>query len=143
VLAAAEVPASRRSIRLELHVAGGDGAPSFIVHADEEAIRQAVSNLVDNAVAHSPDGGVVRVVIERSADAVDLHVEDHGSGIPADAIERVFERFYRVDAARSRARGGTGIGLSIVKHVAQAHGGSVSVASTVDVGSTFTLRLPV
>jgi two-component system sensor histidine kinase SenX3 len=102
-----------------------------------------VANLVDNAIAHSDDAGIVRVTLSSDGETVVIDVTDQGSGIPADALERVFERFYRVDAARSRARGGTGIGLSIVKHVAQAHGGSVAVRSTLGVGSTFELRLPV
>ena len=143
VLAAAESTAGRRDIVLELAVETVEGAPTFTVLGDEEALRQAIGNLVDNAVAHSDEGGVVRVGLARAGEVVRIAVQDTGSGIPADAVERVFERFYRVDAARSRARGGTGIGLSIVKHVAQAHGGSVAVESEVGVGSTFTLALPV
>ncbi len=143
VLAAAESTAEARDIVLELGIETVEGAPSFTIQGDEEAIRQAVSNLVDNAVAHSRDGESVRVSIARHGDMVEIRVVDRGTGIPAEALERVFERFYRVDAARSRERGGTGIGLSIVKHVAQAHGGSVGVASRLDHGSTFTLRLPV
>ncbi len=143
VLAAAESTAGRRDIVLELAVETVEGAPTYGVLGDEEAMRQALGNLVDNAVAHSDEGGAVRVGLSRAGDVVRIAVQDTGSGIPADAVERVFERFYRVDAARSRARGGTGIGLSIVKHVAQAHGGSVAVDSEVGVGSTFTLSLPV
>lgn len=143
VLAGAESTAEAREIVLELGVETLAGAPSYTIDGDEEALRQAVSNLVDNAIAHSHDGGSVRVSLARHGDVVEVSVRDTGTGIPPEALERVFERFYRVDAARSRARGGTGIGLSIVKHVAQAHGGSVGVASRVDEGSTFTLRLPV
>ncbi len=143
VLAAAETSAARREIVLELGVESVEGAPTFTVQGDEEALRQAIGNLVDNAVAHSEDGGSVRVGLAREGDVVRIAVHDHGSGIPEDAVERVFERFYRVDAARSRARGGTGIGLSIVKHVAQAHGGSVTVSSVLGEGSTFTLAVPV
>ena len=143
VLAAAESAAGRREIVLELAVETVDGAPTFTVQGDEEALRQALGNLVDNAVAHSDEGGTVRVGLARSGNVVRIAVQDTGSGIPDEAVERVFERFYRVDAARSRARGGTGIGLSIVKHVAQAHGGSVAVDSELGVGSTFTLALPV
>jgi len=71
-----------------------------------------------------------------------INVRDQGLGIPHEHLDRIFERFYRVDKARSRERGGTGLGLAIVKHIAQVHGGQVSVASTVGQGSTFTLRLP-
>lgn len=143
ILAAADAAAGRHEITLEVEIASTDGAPQFTVEGDEEALRQALSNLVDNAIAHSDDGASVRVALERVGDIVDVRVIDQGAGIPEEAQERIFERFYRVDAARSRARGGTGIGLSIVKHVAQAHGGSVSVASDMGRGSTFTLRLPV
>jgi two-component system phosphate regulon sensor histidine kinase PhoR len=143
VLAAAEAGATRRSIELVLRLDVGDAPARFTIEADEEAVRQAVSNLVDNAVAHSPESARVEVVLARVGEVVELEVRDHGSGIPPEAIERVFERFYRVDAARSRERGGTGIGLSIVKHVAQAHGGTVAAESELGVGSTFTLRLPV
>jgi two-component system phosphate regulon sensor histidine kinase PhoR len=143
VLAAADATAGRRDVVLELGVGSVEGAPHFPVDGDEEALRQAVANLVDNAIAHSDEGGIVRVTLALDGDHVVVDVTDQGSGIPPESLERVFERFYRVDAARSRARGGTGIGLSIVKHVAQAHGGSVAVRSEPGVGSTFELRLPV
>jgi two-component system phosphate regulon sensor histidine kinase PhoR len=146
VLAAAEGSATSRQVRLELAadgVADAHAAPALTVDGDEEALRQAIANLVDNAVAHSEAGGRVRVALAVEAGVVSLTVQDEGAGIPPEALERVFERFYRVDEARSRARGGTGIGLSIVKHVAQAHGGSVGVSSELGAGSTFELRLPV
>jgi signal transduction histidine kinase len=73
---------------------------------------------------------------------IEIFVRDDGPGIPAEALERVFERFYRVDKARSRETGGTGLGLSIVRHVAERHGGTVEVTSTLGAGSTFTVRLP-
>ncbi|MCW2925308.1 MAG: hypothetical protein JWM98_2712 [Thermoleophilia bacterium] len=133
--------AARREVRLELEMRVDDGR-ELVVEADEEALRQALGNLVHNAIAHSDPGSRVLVELWRDGAFLLIAVTDEGTGIPAEALERVFERFYRVDAARSRARGGTGIGLSIVKHVAQAHGGSVTVASTPGAGSTFTLRLP-
>ena len=132
--------AAPRSIALEASTSDGD---PFVVDADAEAIRVALDNLVDNAIAHSEDGSTVRVVLTRDASTIRIDVVDDGTGIPIDALDRVFERFYRADADRSRARGGTGIGLSIVKHVAQAHGGSVSATSEPGVGSTFSLVLPV
>lgn len=143
VLAAADNHASNRGVVLSLVVESVEGAPSFELYADEEALNQAVTNLVDNAVAHSESGGSVQVFLSQDHGEIRICVQDDGPGIPSDALDRVFERFYRVDAARSRARGGTGIGLSIVKHVAQAHGGSVVVRSQIGVGSTFTLILPV
>ena len=103
----------------------------------------AVDNLVANAINYSPDGS--RVGIGATLDpsgVVEIAVTDQGYGIPDDELDRVFERFYRVDPARSRRTGGTGLGLAIVKHVVQNHGGDVRVWSQVGKGSTFTLRLP-
>lgn len=138
VLAAAVDTAASRSVRLEHQ---HSGSPATVI-GDEEALRQAVANLVDNAVVHSPAGSTVQVAVVGGVDDVTLDVVDTGVGIPEADLERVFERFYRVDAARSRERGGTGIGLSIVKHVALAHGGQVTVSSELGLGSTFSLRLP-
>ncbi len=109
-------------------------------HADEVAL--ALGNLVSNAVAYSPDHSRVVVTAKPGETTVDLSVTDQGIGIPADEIDRIFERFYRVDPARHRSTGGTGLGLSIVKHVAASHGGDVRVWSVEGQGSTFTLELP-
>lgn len=103
----------------------------------------AVRNLVANGIRYSTEGDRVRVGLVIERDSVRLFVEDTGAGIPRRSINRVFERFYRVDVARSRETGGTGLGLAIVKHVAEAHGGSVSVDSELGVGSTFHIVLPV
>ncbi|MCW2928194.1 MAG: hypothetical protein JWM86_2162 [Thermoleophilia bacterium] len=144
VLVAAEATAAAGRVALALEAPEPSGPGSeLVVEGDEEALRQAIANLVDNAIAHSHDEGTVTVALERRGAGLTIAIRDDGHGIPTDALERVFERFFRVDAARSRARGGTGIGLSIVKHVAQAHGGSVSVVSELEAGSTFTLHLPV
>jgi two-component system phosphate regulon sensor histidine kinase PhoR len=107
-----------------------------------DQIEQVVLNLVDNAVKYTPSGGsvVVRVRIE-GARAV-LSVTDTGIGILQEHLPRVFERFYRVDKARSRQSGGTGLGLAIVKNIVEAHGGSVSAESEYNTGSTFTMALP-
>jgi signal transduction histidine kinase len=95
-----------------------------MVVGDEERLRQLIGNLVENALRHASDrDGAVRVRVSRKPPNVLLEVEDDGPGIPEGALERVFDRFYRVDRGRSRARGGTGLGLSIVRHVAEAHGG--------------------
>ena len=102
----------------------------------------ALANLIDNAVKFSDPGGPVEVRIAERDGWVDLVVEDHGVGIPRRDLDRVFERFYRVDQARSRETGGTGLGLAIVRHVATNHGGDVLVQSEEGVGSTFTLRIP-
>jgi len=112
------------------------------VRADEEALRQILSNLVDNAVKYTPPGGRVIVRSRRDGASAVIEVVDTGPGIAAEHHERLFERFYRVDRARSRELGGTGLGLSIVKHLCQTMGGSVSVASAPGKGSTFAVRLP-
>ena len=117
--------------------------PGCWVWGDAGLLVTAVRNLVVNAVAYSATGTRVAVHALIAPDgAREIIVTDQGTGIPAAELGRVFERFYRVDAARSRATGGTGLGLSIVKHVCVNHGGDVSVRSEVGVGSTFTIRLP-
>ena len=102
----------------------------------------AVRNLVSNAIAYSAPGTRVGVGAQARGSEAILTVTDHGQGIPMVEQERIFERFYRVDAARSRATGGTGLGLAIVKHICVNHGGTVSVWSQEGSGSTFTITLP-
>jgi two-component system sensor histidine kinase SenX3 len=120
-------------------------SPDF-VHGDRRQLVSAVSNLIDNAVKYSNRNGVVSVAAHaaehRSQPVVEISVADTGIGIPARDLDRVFERFYRVDRARSRETGGTGLGLAIVRHVANNHGGDVTVRSREGEGSTFTLRIP-
>jgi two-component system phosphate regulon sensor histidine kinase PhoR len=112
------------------------------VHADEEALRQILSNLIDNAVKYTPPGGRVSIRCRPNGRMVDIEVADTGVGIAAEHHARLFERFYRVDKARSRELGGTGLGLAIVKHLCQAMGGGVSVTSQVQKGTTFSVQLP-
>jgi two-component system, OmpR family, sensor histidine kinase SenX3 len=119
-----------------------DGSRRLTVYGDESQIVTAVANLVDNAIAYSPGETTVTLEARRSRDMVQLAVADEGIGIAADDLDRIFERFYRADQARSRDTGGTGLGLAIVKHIAVNHGGRVEVESTVGVGSRFTLHLP-
>lgn len=115
--------------------------------ADRGQVVSAVRNLLDNAITYTAakdDGrGVVSIRVQVEGDTVLFEVEDTGIGIPERYTDRIFERFFRVDPARSRQSGGTGLGLSIVRNVAVAHGGSVHVRSAVGVGSTFTICLPV
>ncbi|MFN2538509.1 MAG: ATP-binding protein [Mycobacteriales bacterium] len=122
------------------------GDPGIRLTGSEAQLRTAIGNLLENAVNYSPDGARVvvgaRVVQEQTGRVVEVNVVDEGIGISEKDAERVFERFYRADPARSRDTGGTGLGLAIVKHVASNHGGTVSVRSTEGSGSTFTLRLP-
>jgi two-component system sensor histidine kinase SenX3 len=118
------------------------GTPGLKVLGNDQQIAAAVANLVANAIAYSEPDSTVLVTRKLEEDAVEISVVDQGIGIPADEVDRVFERFYRVDPARHRSTGGTGLGLSIVKHVAATHGGDVRVWSVEGQGSTFTLSLP-
>ena len=105
-------------------------------------LEQAIVNLLENAITYSNPDSCVWVSARQDDGMLVIDVRDQGVGIPHDHLDRIFERFYRVDKARSRERGGTGLGLAIVKHIAQVHGGQVSVTSTVGQGSTFTLYIP-
>jgi len=111
------------------------------VSADPHRLMQMLTNLIDNAIKFNREGGTVTIDHERS-DVDTIRVRDTGEGIPTQHLDRLFERFYRVDRARSRNLGGTGLGLAIVKHLARAHGGDVSVTSRLGEGSEFTIRLP-
>jgi len=110
--------------------------------ADRERIHQVLFNLVDNAVRFTPAGGTVRVSARRENGAIEIAVADTGSGIPAEHLPRLFERFYRADPARSRGEGGTGIGLAIARSVVEAHGGKITAESDPGLGSVFTFDLP-
>ena len=123
---------------MELHVS----CPKDLqISANEVLLEQGIANLVDNAIKYS-DGGPVEISGRAIDDTVVIRVEDHGNGIPEEHLNRVFERFYRVDQGRSRELGGTGLGLAIVKHVALSHGGQVTAESTEGEGSTFSIILP-
>jgi two-component system sensor histidine kinase SenX3 len=118
------------------------GTPGLHVFGNAELISAAVTNLVANAVTYSEPGSTVVVSTKAEKDMVQISVVDRGIGIPPGELDRIFERFYRVDPARHRSTGGTGVGLSIVKHVAAIHGGDVRVWSVEGQGSTFTVSLP-
>lgn len=113
------------------------------VYGDPDMLTQVLINLVDNAVKYTPAGGKVTVLAGVTGGDVRVSVTDTGIGIPPESLPRIFERFYRVDKARSRELGGTGVGLAIVKHIIRAHGGKTYVESTVGKGSTFSFSLPV
>jgi two-component system sensor histidine kinase SenX3 len=115
--------------------------PDASVPCDRRQVLSALTNLLDNAIKYSEAPSAVELAATASDGMVTITVTDHGPGIPSRDLERIFERFYRVDRARSRATGGTGLGLAIVRHVAQAHGGDVTVESREGEGSTFRLRL--
>ena len=113
------------------------------VLGDRDQLIMAVHNLVENAINYSPENTKVSVTTTSESGIIDISVTDQGIGISELEQDRIFERFYRVDPARSRQTGGTGLGLSIVKHVAAKHGGEVKVWSVENVGSTFSIRLPI
>ncbi|MCY9786134.1 ATP-binding protein [Nocardiopsis sp. EMB25] len=136
-LDAVRMPADAKGIELV-----GSGAEGVTVLGDAGLLGTALRNLIANAVAYSPKNTRVAVSVGVSRSSVDISVADQGIGIPQQDLERIFERFYRVDAARSRATGGTGLGLAIVKHIMTHHRGEVTVWSKEGSGSTFTLRLP-
>jgi two-component system phosphate regulon sensor histidine kinase PhoR len=129
--------AEEKRIQIEL---GGDEAIAAVV--DPVLLEQAVVNLLDNAIKYSDPEKKIRIQAIISGNEVQIRVRDHGIGIDKKHLPRLFERFYRVDKARSRALGGTGLGLAIVKHIAQAHGGQVTVESSLGEGSLFTIHLP-
>ncbi|MDQ4503845.1 ATP-binding protein [Sinomonas sp. ASV322] len=121
-------------------VVGGSSAHK--VYGDPDLLVNAFRNLIDNAIRYSPENTKIGIGIRDKDGLVSVSVADQGEGLKSEDQERVFERFYRVDAARSRQTGGTGLGLSIVKHVVENHGGEVTVWSQLGKGSTFTVRLP-
>ena len=131
------VAADRHDIRL---ISGGDAGTE--VYGDEALLAVALDNLVSNAIQYSPSGSRVGIGVSNVDGIVEIAVTDQGIGIAEDERDRVFERFFRTDPARSRHTGGSGLGLSIVKHVVQNHGGDVRVWSQHGHGSTFTIRLP-
>jgi two-component system phosphate regulon sensor histidine kinase PhoR len=117
--------------------------PELTANADANRLDQVLTNLVDNAIKYGrPQGSVIVGGKKLDDGRLEVFVRDDGPGIPAEAIDRVFERFYRVDKARSRDQGGTGLGLAIVKHIVQAHGGEVRCASELGQGATFFFTLP-
>lgn len=119
-----------------------DCPDGFTVRMDPDAIRQILRNLLDNALRYAPSGSLVTLRARRDGDHARIEISDGGPGIPTDHLGRVFERFYRVDAARSREAGGTGLGLSIVKHLAAAHGGETGIESEVGTGTCVWFTVP-
>lgn len=118
------------------------GPRGATVYGSDSQVATAVTNLVENAIAYSGEDTQVALAMRMDDDWIEIDVTDQGIGIAPHDVDRIFERFYRADQARSRSTGGTGLGLAIVKHIATNHGGRVAVSSTLGGGSTFTLRLP-
>lgn len=139
--------ADKKDVRLQLEraPADGDGLPSE-VFVDSEAMHQVLANLVDNALKYTPAGGQVTLAARRTnsstGEMIEVSVSDTGVGIPSEDLPRLFERFYRVDKARSRELGGTGLGLAIVKHLTRSMGGEVGVESRPGEGSRFYFTVP-
>ena len=136
-LARVEPLAAARAVTLSREVGETD-----TLHADPAGLQTALLNLLDNAIKYTPEGGQVALRGRAVPGGYEISVADTGPGIPAEHLSRIFERFYRVDKARDRATGGTGLGLAIVKHLAEAHGGRVTVHSELGHGSTFTVFFP-
>jgi two-component system phosphate regulon sensor histidine kinase PhoR len=132
-----ELKAREREIKLMVNY-----GEEVMVKANSRLLKQAIGNLLDNAIKYSEPGKAVEVEATGNTDEVVIRVSDHGNGIAPEHLPRLFERFYRVDKGRSRELGGTGLGLAIVKHITQAHGGHVTVESSLGKGSIFTLHLP-
>jgi two-component system phosphate regulon sensor histidine kinase PhoR len=112
------------------------------VSGDRDRLRQVLLNLVDNAIKYTPSGGKITVRVIRLTEKARLEVTDTGRGIPTQELARIFERFYRVDKARTRSQGGTGLGLAIVKHIVELHGGHVGAQSEPGKGTTISVTLP-
>ncbi|MFY9676724.1 MAG: ATP-binding protein, partial [Terriglobales bacterium] len=133
----------------ESHNRSGSVESLPLVLADREAIHQVFSNLIDNAMKYGRSGArielgasVVGAAIPGHPKGIEFYVRDFGAGISSEHLPRLFERFYRVDKARSRESGGTGLGLAIAKHIMRAHGGSIRADSELGHGSTFAFTLP-
>ena len=129
--------ADARRVSLELQAEAG-----LVAAVNSQLLEQALTNLIDNAIKYSNPGSPVDISVRRTGAGIALTVRDRGIGIPKQDLPRVFERFYRVDKARSRELGGTGLGLAIVKHIVLAHGGTVQAESEPGAGSAFTIELP-
>jgi two-component system sensor histidine kinase VicK len=112
------------------------------IKADRDRMEQVILNLLSNAIKYTPENGKISIYLSSTSNQVYVRVVDTGIGIPKEDLPRIFERFYRVDKARSREMGGTGLGLSIAKEITEIHGGTITVKSEVGKGTEFLLRLP-
>ena len=131
-------PIERQNVAVEVNIEPA----AALVEADSTKLHDALRNLVENAVNYSPNAGRVELEARAEADEVTLTVADHGTGLPESDLERVFERFYRVDKSRTRDPGGTGLGLAIVRHLVELHGGRVRAENRPEGGAIFTISLP-
>jgi two-component system OmpR family sensor kinase len=132
-----QVKSIEKDVRVELKE-----VDQVCVLGDQDRLKQLILNLVDNAMKYTPPGGKVSLSLAKANGIAEIAVADTGIGIPAEDLPRVFDRFYRVDKARSRNMGGSGLGLSIAYWIAQAHGGNITVSSAVGEGTEFRITLP-
>jgi signal transduction histidine kinase len=132
------VLATRKGVQLNVH----NNNPPIALSGDEDLLKRMILNLLDNAVKYTPAGGEISLTLERQNGNAQIVVRDTGIGISEQDQLRVFDRFYRVDKARSRALGGAGLGLSIVRWIVDAHGGKIQIHSSDGIGSVFTVELP-
>ncbi|MBM7620554.1 two-component system phosphate regulon sensor histidine kinase PhoR [Bacillus tianshenii] len=137
ILIILEAKAKEKEISLELYKAKRE----LFIFGDNPRVKQIFINLINNALAYTPPGGKVEVTVQDAGDMVEITVSDTGIGMDEEEIPRIFERFYRVDKARSRNSGGTGLGLAIVKHLVEAHHGKITVKSKVNSGTAFKVKL--
>lgn len=133
-----EGKAKKRNIKIKIKPKGID---SCYVVADPQRISQVMTNFIDNAIKYGKDNGTVTIEFEEQKKTVQITVSDDGPGIPKEDLNRIFERFYRVDKSRSRETGGTGLGLAIVKHILNAHNSAISVTSKINKGTSFSYSL--
>jgi signal transduction histidine kinase len=134
--------AANQGIELSLKTAGALQASPPTPQVDPMRIEQILGNLLSNALRHTPEAGKIAVQIIDANAAIQIVVQDSGPGIPPEAMPHVFDRFYRADKSRSRAEGGSGLGLSIARQLAEMHGGSLTAANAPQGGAVFTLSLP-
>jgi signal transduction histidine kinase len=139
VLEAFRYPLAQRGFKVDLAMA--PDLPEALV--DPEAVKQALANLVDNAIKYSGEGRRIAVAVRTEGDRVAIEIADEGIGIPPGEAERIFEKFYRIGRSETQGSRGSGVGLALVKHIAEAHGGRVKVESRPGEGSRFTLYVPV
>jgi two-component system heavy metal sensor histidine kinase CusS len=132
-----EATAGEANVRFEMQ-----SDPALWIHANRSLVQRAIGNLVENAIAHTPPGGEVRVTASEHNGQISVTVADTGCGVPAEDVPHIFDRFYRVERDRSSTSGGAGLGLAIVRSIAELHGGDAKLRSTVGVGTTATLSFP-
>jgi len=126
----------------DISLVAKEGAEPVTADVDRSLMLRAVSNLVSNAIAHTPPGGTVTLAASDEGTVIPIEVSDTGIGIPAEALPRVFDRFFRVDPSRSKSSGGTGLGLAIVQSIVALHGGSAEITSELSRGTSVRLRIP-